>query len=289
LIEAIIALPTDLFYNTNIGIYAFILSKNKRKERRGKIQLINAVNNWKPLRKSLGKKRREISRDDMKVITEVYAAFDESKDCKIFDSREFMYKEFSVYQPLQRNYAITKERIQKLIDDGIISETDDKCIIESLEKNISENIYNSRATFTPILLKTLTQLQDKRFEKIIFGLSEMDKSAEIQKDKDGKIIYDSTTKDIELIKLTDDIDGYFKREVYPHVPDAHYVYEYGEAGKINLYPSKQSAATLKKEKIGAELPFTRFFYEYKPLEDSDVLLARFFELEKSVTERVKGL
>ena len=74
LIEAIIALPTDLFYNTSIGIYAFILSKNKRSERRGKIQLINAVDMWKPLRKSLGKKRKEISRDDMRIITEIWRA-----------------------------------------------------------------------------------------------------------------------------------------------------------------------------------------------------------------------
>jgi type I restriction enzyme M protein len=71
LIEAIIALPTDLFYNTGIGIYAFILSKNKRKARRGKVQLINAVNQWKPLRKSLGKKRREISKENITAITEL--------------------------------------------------------------------------------------------------------------------------------------------------------------------------------------------------------------------------
>lgn len=79
LIEAIIALPTDLFYNTSIGIYAFILSKNKRPERRGKVQLINAVDMYKPLRKSLGKKRKEISRDDIRRITEIYSNFEEGE------------------------------------------------------------------------------------------------------------------------------------------------------------------------------------------------------------------
>jgi type I restriction enzyme M protein len=126
-------------------------------------------------------------------------------------------------------------------------------------------------------------------EKIAFGLSKMDKTAEIQRDKQGNIIYDSTTKDTELVKLTENADEYFKREVYPHVPDAHYVYEYGDEGKLPLFPSKQSAAALGKEKIGAEFPFTRYFYEYKEPEKADVLLKRFMELEKSITEKVKGL
>jgi type I restriction enzyme M protein len=126
-------------------------------------------------------------------------------------------------------------------------------------------------------------------EKIAFGLSEMDKTAEIQKDKQGNIIYDSTTKDTELIKLTKDADEYFKREVYPHVPDAHYVYEYGEEGKLPLFPSKQSAASLSKEKIGAEFPFTRYFYEYKEPEKADVLLKRFMELERSIAKNVERL
>ncbi len=82
LIEAIIALPTDLFYNTSIGIYAFILSKNKRPERRGKVQLINAVDMYKPLRKSLGKKRKEISRDDIRRITEIYSILKRASSAK---------------------------------------------------------------------------------------------------------------------------------------------------------------------------------------------------------------
>jgi type I restriction enzyme M protein len=126
-------------------------------------------------------------------------------------------------------------------------------------------------------------------EKIAFALSEMDKTAEIQKDKQGNVIYDSTTKDTELIKLNMDVDEYFKREVYPHVPDAHYVYEYGEEGKLPLYPGKQTSSTLSKEKIGAEFPFTRYFYEYQEPEKADILLERFMELERSITGKVKEL
>jgi type I restriction enzyme M protein len=126
-------------------------------------------------------------------------------------------------------------------------------------------------------------------EKIAFALSEMDKAAEIQKDKQGNVIYDSTTKDTERIKLNMDVEEYFKREVYPHVPDARYVYEFGDEGKLPLYPGKQSAAALSREKTGAEFPFTRYFYECKELEKADVLLKRFRELEKSIAAKVKGL
>ena len=98
LIETIIALPTDLFYNTNIGIYIFILSKEgtKRKERKGKIQLINATSEefWTQLRKSLGKKRKEISPKQIEKIVRLYADFKENKYSKIFDKEEFLYREY---------------------------------------------------------------------------------------------------------------------------------------------------------------------------------------------------
>jgi type I restriction enzyme M protein len=331
LVEAIIGLSTDLFYNTGIGIYIFILSKNKREERRGKVQLINAVNYWKLLSKSLGKKRREISREDMKAVTELYANFKETKDCKIFGVEEFLYREYSVYQPLQRNYAITKDRIEKMLAGGVLDslynpelkeelEGNDlrtaaeeeklkemeaakplyDTIIKTLEGAVNRKIYRKKddflKVFTPLFDKLPDQYQHMKearkqdlWEKIAFALSEMDKTAEIQKDKQGNIIYDSTTKDTELIKLNMDVEEYFKKEVYPHVPDARYVYEYGDDGKLPLYPGKQSAAALNREKTGAEFPFTRYFYEYQEPEKSDALLKRFMELEKSIAAKVKGL
>jgi type I restriction enzyme M protein len=91
------------------------------------------------------------------------------------------------------------------------------------------------------------------------------------------------------MKLDMDVEDYFRKEVYPHVPDARYVYEYGEEGKLPLFPGKQSAAALNKEKIGAEFPFTRYFYEYKEPEKADVLLERFMEMEKLISRKVRGL
>lgn len=110
LLEAIIALPTDLFYNTGIATYLWVLSKNKREARKGKVQLIDASNLCHPLRKSLGKKRNEITPDDRKKITELYANFEENEFCKIFDNEDFLYREYAVMQPLQRSYWTKKPR-----------------------------------------------------------------------------------------------------------------------------------------------------------------------------------
>lgn len=113
-IEAIIALSTQLFYNTDIGIYVFILSKNKREARKGKVQLINAVDMYKPLRKSLGKKRREIDLESAKEIVRLYSDFKETDTSKILPNTEFLYKEYTVYQPLQRTGKLDMQQIEKL-------------------------------------------------------------------------------------------------------------------------------------------------------------------------------
>ena len=314
LVEAIIALPTDLFYNTNIGIYVWILSKNKREERKGKVQLINATSDkfYKKLRKSLGKKRNELTREHIKKITQIYADFEENKFCKILPNEEFLYKEYAVYQPMQRSYGITTERIENLLNNNVLSNFFDMdkfeelslmeprptkeekeynkyernkpifdSIIEKLNNNKIENKYNSKNEFLPVLTKLLegdvisVDKPKDLIEKIAHGLSVIDKEAEVQKDKKGNIIYDPETKDSEIVKLTKDVDEYFEEEVYPHIPDAHYVYEYN--------PNKKG----DKEKLGAEIPFTRYFYEYQEPEKSEDLLKKFFELENDISNKLK--
>ena len=317
LLEAIIALPSQLFYNTDIGIFVFILSKNKRPGRRGKVQLINAVDMWKPLRKSLGKKRREIDRDSMKRIVEIYDRFEEGPNCKIFANEEFMYREYAVWQPLQRRAVLDEESIEKLrtsayftANSSVFNEADFEELSEMnprsaadekkyqkyiagkaftnevltiLEANKSDRVYMDYAAFEAYLKKLLSGIAGysaSRLTGIALELSVMDKTAVVQKDKRGSIIVDSTTKDTEIIKLTKDPEEYFKEEVYPHVPDAIWKYEFD--------PSKKESAT-NKEKQGAEFPFTRFFYEYKEPEKADDLLAQFMELEKSLAVKIAEL
>lgn len=310
LIEAIIALPTDLFYNTGIATYIWVLSKNKRPERKGKIQLVDASTFFKKLRKALGDKKNEISPEDRSAVTKLYAYFAENEYCKIYRNEEFIYREYTVMQPLQRSYAITQERIEAMLSKGALSSLYDQAkvdelknaeeltgkdqkkletyqanqpvyeaIIAALNAAVSEQIYNSPAAFMPVLTKALsTVTADKKLlEKIADGLSVMDKNAEIQRDRKGNIIYDKETKDTELVKWEESIEDYMAREVLPHIPDAAAFFEENLGAKKPVI------------KTGAEIPFTRYFYKYQPSTPSEELETRFKELELSVTERVAKL
>lgn len=310
LIEAIIALPTDLFYNTGIATYIWVLSKNKREERKGKIQLIDATSIYHKLRKALGNKKNEITPEDRKEITKLYADFAENELCKIYKNEEFMYREYVVMQPLQRSYAITDKRIEKMLSGGALSNLYDEekvlelenmeelsgkdlkklenyqnnkpvydGIIESLKQAVSEEVYLSPTAFMPVLIKVLADAtaDKKLIDKIADGLSVMDKNAEIQRDKKGNILYDKETKDTEIVKYEEDIDTYMAREVLPHIPDA-----------VAFFEEKADAKN-PVIKTGAEIPFTRYFYKYQQPTPSEELEQRFLDLEKSVNERIAKL
>lgn len=315
LIEAIIAMPTDLFYNTGIATFVWILSKNKRPERRGKIQLIDATQIYHKLRKPLGNKKNEFSPEDRAEITRLYANFEENELSKIYPNTEFIYREYTVMQPLQRSYAITEDRIQNMLqagalkslwDDAKVADLEEKgtsasakelktlenyysakplydSILTKLNGSVSENKWLSPESFAPVLTDILSgvNIDGKLFDKIMDGLSVMDKKAEIQKEKKGKnrgeIIYDKATKDTEIVKWDETIEDYMAREVLPHVPDAKWFWEEDLGKKKPVI------------KTGAEIPFTRYFYKYQQPEASEVLAERFSALECSVDERIRKL
>lgn len=311
LIEAIIQLPTDLFYNTGITTYIWILSKQKRDERKGKVQLIDASQVFHKLRKPLGNKKNEFSPEDREKITKLYADFKENELVKIFNNTEFIYREYTVKQPLQRSYSITEESIsnmlqkgclKKIYDENAVAELEDRIengdklsskeqkkydcfkqskpiydsILDILKTNISDKKWLSPKDFLPVLNDYLSELKlDKKLiESIVDGLSVMDKTAEIQKDKKGNVIYDNETKDIEIVKFDESIEAYMAREVLPHVPDAVAFFEEDTNAKNPVI------------KIGAEIPFTRYFYEYKQPTPVDELESLFNNLEKSVRDRI---
>ena len=309
-IEAIIALPVDLFYNTGIATYIWVLSKNKRPERKGKIQLIDASGFFKKLRKALGDKKNEISPEDRTAITKLYADFVENEYCKIYKNEEFIYREYVVMQPLQRSYAITADRIEAMLAKGSLSSLYDQvkvdelenmaeptgkdikkleayqnnlpvyeAIIAALNAAVSDEVYYSPAVFMPVLSNALaTATADKKLlEKIADGLSVMDKKAEVQCDRKGNIIYDKETKDTELVKFEEHIDDYMAREVLPHIPDAVAFFEENLGAKKPVI------------KTGAEIPFTRYFYKYQQPTASEELETQFMELELSVSDRVAKL
>lgn len=331
LVEAIIGLPSQLFYNTDIAIYAFILSKGKRDKRKGKVQFINATDMWTPLKRSLGKKRREISKEQITLITEMYADFAESKktqwcekrkhDCviesRIFDRDEFLYKEWSVYQPLQRRGVINATSIEALRTSAYftantnvfneakfeeLEETDPRSredekayqkqlkgreftvsVIEALKKHQSDTEYTDFSKFVSALKKILADvegLSDSRLNSIAMELSVIDKTAVVQKDKKGHVLIDPITKDTEIIRLNQNVAEYMASEVLPHIPDAIYRYE---------FDPKKAESAANKEKLGADFPFTRYFYEYHEPEKADDLLAQFMALEQNLSTKIAAL
>lgn len=309
LLEAIIALPTDLFYNTGIATYIWVLSKNKSKKRRGKVQLIDASGIYHKLRKSLGNKRNEITPEDRKKITELYANFEENELCQIYDNEEFMYREYVVKQPLQRSYAIDDERIENLVVSGALNTVYDEAkvnelenseeelstkeektleklkagkplydsIMETLKANTGKKKYMEPVSFMARLSELLPDVDKKLLDRIADGLSAMDKDAEIQKDKKGNILWDNDSKDTEIVKYTESIDDYMAREVLPHIPDAKAFFEEDVSAKKPVV------------KTGAEIPFTRYFYKYQQPKASKDLAKEFVELDKSVNKRIAKL
>ena len=130
-----------------------------------------------------------------------------------------------------------------------------------------------------VLTKALANVtvDKKLLEKIAHGLSIMDKSAEIQHDRKGNVLYDKETKDTEIVKWDESIEDYMAHEVLPHIPDAQWFFEENLGAKKPIV------------KTGAEIPFTRYFYKYQQTVPSEELEAKFMELELSVSERVSKL
>ncbi len=197
MVEAIVAMPNDFFFNTGIATYIWVITNNKSDERKGKVQLINANGIYSKLRKSLGKKRKKFTDEQIDEIVALYDAFEDAdpKLSKVFENKEFGYTTVTIERPL----------------------------LDELGKKIA--------------------------------------------DKKGNPKSDSSLRDTENIPLGMDIQAYFEREVLPYAPDAW--------------------MDRKKDKIGYEIPFTRYFYEYTPLRPSSEILAEIKELESSIAEQLQ--
>jgi type I restriction enzyme M protein len=309
LLETIVALPGQFFYNTSISIYIWLYNKNKPIERQNKVQFIDATDEFVPLRKSLGQKRRELSHKNIENIIEWYQSDTESKTMKIFDIKEFLYKEYTVMQPLQRRGVISDETIEnvkgtqfftKLYDEvkyqelleveprtakqekefQKLSKGEEKQekILSALMSAKSDETYPNFEKFSKLIKDALKdiKLTSSNTNALALAMSKMDKTAEIIKtkkvDKVGEvangIVYDKTTKDTEIIKLSENVEEYFAREVFSHVPDAYYWNE---------------------DKVGAEIPFTRYFYEYQAPEPAEQLLEEFKALEAQLQSLLEEL
>ncbi|MEW4902164.1 type I restriction-modification system subunit M [Clostridium tetani] len=290
LVEAIVAMPEQLFYNTGISTYIWILTNNKNPLRKGKIQLVNGVDFYQKMRKSLGNKRNELTEEHIAEIVRIYGDMKPNENCKVFDNEDFGYSKITVERPLRLNFKIDEERVNEIYNQTAFKNLSnskkkgeaglkEKEEGEKLQKQISETIlsiksdivYKNREEFTKKLKKLFKEKEitigAPVFKGILSVLSAKDETADICKDSKGNPEPDTDLRDTENVPLKEDIYEYFEREVKPHVPDA-WIDE-------------------SKTKIGYEIPFTRHFYKYTSLRNSEDIMKEIKELEESIMEKLK--
>lgn len=287
-VEAIVALPTDLFYNTGIQTYVWLLTNRKPKNRQGKVQLIDASGErfWKSMRKSLGSKRREITDEARAEIVRLYADFlngESGQDgvSKIFETTDFGYREIRVERPLKLNFQVSDERLARLSDHKPYTKLDeaDQNTIEAALRAIGTQLFTNGEVFEKALTKTLKttglKIGAPIKKAILAALSERDEDADICTDKNGKPEADTDLRDHELVPLTEDWREYMKRDVQPFVPDAW------------VDESHADASDKKVGRVGYEINFNRYFYQYVPPRPLDEIDAELKSLEAEIAGLLK--
>lgn len=281
-LEAIVALPDQLFYNTGINTYVWFLTNRKEAKRKGKVQLIDARSFFEKMRKSLGNKRNFISDDNRAKILGFYKEFKENEHCKIFKTTDFAYRQIVVERPLRLNFQASAERVARLSENEKIKK--DPELIGNIVKAISsigDTIYRSRDEFLSLLEAKLKAAKIKiptpLFKVIWQELSERDESAEICKDKDCNPEPDSDLRDTENVPFGTDVHEYFMKEVEPFVADA-WINESVRDHKDN-----------KLGKVGYEIPFTRYFYTYQPPRDLAEIEGDIERVENELLDLLKKL
>lgn len=267
-LECIIQLPNNMFYNTGIATYIWILSNRKPANRKGKIQLIDASNIYDKMRKSLGNKSNEFSKTHIKQITQMYLDFEETGNSKIFDNSDFGYTKVTVERPLRLAFQFSNELWEKHIKNLPPQYADKmKPVFDGLQKKFSANKqldYNGlESEIDKILRDSELKLVNKERKEFLSAFSWKDETAkEVIKKKDKKtVVYeaDNELKDTENVPLKEDVDAYFKREVVPFAPDAW--------------------LDRTKDQIGYEISFTKIFFKHTPLRSLDDISRDIIALE----------
>ncbi|MGA2545138.1 MAG: class I SAM-dependent DNA methyltransferase [Rectinemataceae bacterium] len=290
-LETIIALPDQLFYNTGISTYIWIVTNRKEERRKGKVQLIDATGFFTKMRNSLGNKRNEISDKHREDIVAIYDGFRQGKYCKIFPKTCFGCNRITVERPLKLSFHVNEEGLAKLKKaspfvalaeskkrkdtKGVLAEiaagqkTQEAILaaIKTLEK--SGRIKNQEK-FEELLEKALGNLKLKAplYKAILDRLSERDESADIVLDSKGNPVPDPELRDFENVPLDEKINAYMKREVLPYVPDA-WVDE-------------------SKTKTGYEISFNRYFYVYQPPRPVEAIQADLTKIEGEIAVLLKN-
>ncbi len=290
-LEAIIAMPDQLFYNTGISTYIWIVTNRKEARRKGKVQLIDTSSFFTKMRKSLGNKRNEIDDKHREEIVNLYAGFKQGKYCKIYPNSFFGYNRITVDRPLKLNFCVNEERLERVKQcsqfialaeslkrkdiKGAEAEVREgqqaqEAILKALQTLGKSSVVKNQGVFEKLLDKAIGSLKLKTplYKAILEALSERDETADVVVDSKGKPVCDSELRDNENVPLDEKIDAYMKREVLPYVPDA-WVDE-------------------DKTKVGYEISFNRYFYVYQPPRSVEEIQADLTAIEDEIAALLKS-
>lgn len=282
LLDAIIALPKNLFYGTDISTYLWILDNNKPEEHKGKVLMVDATHPRyaKLLQRSLGKKRYEIPDEAIKEIVDIYGDFtdanlpdkEEIKVARLMDAEDFLYTTVTIYRPLRLVYTDIAKTATEAANGEKIKKADKETLEHIAAITFPEGKITDEEMFA-ILREHFGKKLTQGFVKLVRTLGTTDTEAPVVFTTPGKpdsgLVIDPALTDTETIPMKEDIDGYIAREVLPFVPDAW------------RDPSK--------DKVGCEFPLTRLFYRYTPLRDSSEILTDLMSLEADTTSALQSL
>lgn len=267
-LEAIIALPNNMFYNTGIATYIWVLSNTKEERRRGKVQLIDATQRFTPRRKNLGSKNADLSDTDQKAIMAEFLAFEETETSKIFSNEAFGYRKVTVERPLRLRVTIPAENpgladnvwsvLQKVRTDATFSELNEHTFWEAFKHHAKQNGLRTTAALRK-QLRNLISERDETADRVIAserrlginqsGANRLNGEHAEKMSENTTLVFtfepDPDLRDTEQIPLDQDVYTFIAREVWPYAEDA-------------WVPDPEG-------KIGYEISFTRYFYKPKQL------------------------
>ncbi len=268
-LEAIIALPEQMFYNTGIGTYVWIVTNRKDKRRKRKIQLLDAREVWtaggsEDSKRSLGDKRRHMTNAQIAEIVQLYGRQGDAETSKIFDNEDFGYTRVTVERPLRLRYQMTLEDKARFLD-ACPHLLDDVQAIDKALGRESQRDWNAVWRRIEDLLharKSRWKATEQKLFRSVFAQKDPEAEPVAKGGLDDGYEPDADLRDFENVRLKDDIDAYFEREVRPHVPDAW--------------------MDRTKDKVGYEINFNRHFYKYRPPRPLDEIDAELKQAEEEI-------
>lgn len=259
-LETIVALPNDLFYNTGIGTYVWVLSNNKAPERKGLVQLIDASSLHIPMQKSLGSKRKRMSEEQIAQVAQLLEAMPNAGISKVFQTTDFGYRRITVERPLRMCFEASEARINNF--NAVTNDAHaDKL------STVRGTFDSPEALLKAAGIKKLTKSHAKELMTIV-GFKDPD--AQPMKDEKGNLVPDADLREFENVPLGQDIRDYFAREVLPHVPDAW------------IDESKKDPKDGQVGIVGYEINFNRYFYQYQPPRPLSVIDAELKAVEAEI-------